>query len=198
MNIPMIGGNRGLPDLGGISEEELKNGPRDELLVCADCGTIEHIPGFDGPPEYNQPRIARLRNHVVDLANGTSNSHAIAFTTVNAKLWAENEEFREYITKAISEAQKTGDVGLGNTLYDLRSTFAEDAMQCWRVGHGRTENCDDFKTERKRLIPPTRDERRDLGLSTAAKDIYSTAYLCDYCPYGSIVMQRARKARGLY
>ena len=196
MDIPLIGS--GLPDIRGISEEELKNGPRDELLVCADCETIEHIPGFDGPPEYNQARLARLRGHVVDLADGTGRSHAIAFTTVNAKLWAENDEFRKYVVNAISDAQKTGEVGLGSGLYDLRSTFAEDALRCWRVEHNRTENCQDYRSDKKRLVPPTRGERKELGLETRAKNIYTTSYLCDYCPYASVVAQRKNHAKGYY
>lgn len=195
MSIPLLGGGSSLPDLGGIDKEEMTNGPRDQLLVCADCGTIEHIPFFAGPMEHDQAHQARLRNHLVPTAEGLS-THAIAYTTVNAKLWATNDDFRKYITKAISDAQKTGDVGIGTALYDLRSTFEEDAMKCWRVDHGRTENCEDYKSDSKRLVPPTRDDRRELGLETRAKHIYTTSYLCDYCPFKSIAQRRVMKARG--
>lgn len=184
-----------LPDLSGVDQDELENGPRDQLLVCGDCKTIEHIPSFDGPMEHNQPLQARLRGHLVYLADGTA-THAIAFTTVNAKLWETNEEFRKYIVKAISDAQKTGDVGLGDGLYDLKSTFKEDAYTCWQDKHGRTENCEDYKDDKMRLVPPTKGERKELGLETRSKHIYTTAYLCDYCPYKSIVQQRVMKAKG--
>lgn len=198
MDIPLLGGgNSGLPDLGGIDKEELKNGPRDKLIICSDCRTIEHIPGSDLPMEHDQPLQARLRNHLVPLAEGVS-THAIAFTTVNAKLWKENEEFRRYITRAITEAQKTGNVGLGDEVYDLRSTFAEDAMKCWRIEHNRTQNCQDYMSDKKRLVPPTKADRRELGLETRSKQIYSTMSLCQFCPFHRIAEDRARRAQGYY
>lgn len=198
MDIPLLdGANTRLPDLGNISREELEHGARDVLLVCADCGTIEHVPGFDGPAEKNEPFQARLRNHLVPLADRTA-THAIATTTVNAKLWAQNEDFRKYIARAISEANKTGDVGLGHEFYDLKSTFAEDAMTCWREKHNRTQNCEDYRSDKMRLLPGTREQRKDLGLPTKAKDRPRATFLCDFCAYHSIVMQRARKAKGMY
>jgi hypothetical protein len=198
MDIPLLGGgSTALPDLGGIDMDELERGVRDLLLVCADCGTIEHIPAFDGPVERNEPFQARIRKHLVPLADSTA-THSIATTTVNAKLWAENEEFRKYIAQTISDATKTGDVGFGHEFYDLKSTFAEDAMDCWRHKHGRTENCGDYKSEKMRLLADTREERRDLGLSVKSKDRPVGSYLCMFCPYHSIVMQRARKAQGIY
>jgi hypothetical protein len=200
-NIPLLGGNGGfeqaLPELTGIDEEDLKNGPRDQLLVCGDCHTIEHVPAFYGPPEYNMPLRARLANHSVELADGIS-THPLAITTVNAKLWAENEDFRKYITKAISAATKTGDVGLGDANYDLKSTFQEDAMACWRGEHNRTQNCEDYRSDKKRLVPPTRGERKELGMETRSKHIPSNTWLCNYCPYHSIVEDRVRKAQGFY
>jgi hypothetical protein len=196
MNVPLLGGGLpGLPDLSGFGKADLEDGPRDQLLVCGDCHTIEHIPAFAGPMEHNQPLQARLRNHLVPLADGVS-THAIAFTTVNAKLWAESAEFRRYIAKAITEAEKTGDVGLGSKLYDLKSTFQEDAMDCWRNKHNRTEDCGDWKTEKMKLVPDTKAERRDLGMETRHRFIESTVFICDYCPVKSIVQGRVMKARG--
>jgi hypothetical protein len=198
MNIPLLGGGLpSLPDLGGIDTDDLKDGPRDQLLVCGDCHTIEHIPAFDGPMEHNQPLQARLRNHLVPMAEGVS-THAIAFTTVNARLWATSEEFRTYIAKAITDAEKTGDVGLGSKMYDLKSTFQEDAMNCWRHAHNRTQDCGDYKSEKMKLVPDTKAERKDLGLETRHRFIESTVFICDYCPYKSIVMQKKRRAEGYY
>lgn len=198
MDVPLLGnGNSGLPDLGVIDQDELKNGIKDTLLICADCGTIEHSPFFDGPIEFDQPFQARLANHIVKTTEGTR-SHAIATTRVNAKLWKENEDFRKYIARAISEAQKTGDVGLGQKNYDLKSTFSEDAMRCWRVEHNRTQNCEDYRSDKKRLVPDTRGERKELGLETRSKFIQTSVTLCDYCPYKRIVEDRVRKSQGFY
>lgn len=197
MSIPLIGQGQSLPDTSGVSKEELAHGPRDTLLICGDCGTIEHIPGtFTAETmERNDLVQARLRNHLVYLADGRA-THAIAFTTVNAKLWAENDDFRKYITSMIVKAQKTGDVGLGDKNYDLKSTFQEDAMSCWKR-HNRTSNCEDYKSEKMKIVPDTRGERRELGLDTKASRRPGTS-LCVFCPYHSVVMERARKAQGFY
>lgn len=190
-NVPLLG----MPTPQSIMRDELIEGDRDDLLICKDCGTIEHIPFFDGPPEYNAPRIARLRNHVYDLADGTSSTHEIAFTTVNALFWKTSQDFRDWIVKAINESVTTGDVGLGESNYALRSTFQADAIECWRK-HNRTSNCEDYKSDSKRLVPrDTRDERKELNMSTKARDLPGT-YLCVFCPYHSVVMQRANKAKG--
>lgn len=201
MNIPLLGDGgfaEALPELdGAIDQEDLKHGPRDQLLVCGDCGTIEHIPFFAGPPDYNDALKARINNHAVPMAEGIA-THAIAFTTVNAKLWATNEDFRKYIIKAITAATKTGDVGLGDKNYELRSTFAEDAMKCWRIDHNRTQNCEDYRSDAKKLVPDTRGDRKELGMEVRTKHRPSGAWLCSYCPMHSIVEDRVRKAQGYY
>jgi hypothetical protein len=196
MGVPLLGGGQGLPDLGGVSAEELAQGPRGTLVICNDCGTIEYVPAFDGPPEYNQPLIARLTQHREYVA-GTEHPHTKALTTVNAFQWETNNDYRAYITKAIIAAQKTGDVGIGKQNYELRNTFEQDAFTCWKQ-HNKTTDCGDYKSDKKRLVPPTRDDRKELGLETRSKHIYTTAFLCDYCPVKSLVQEKHFKKKGLY
>jgi hypothetical protein len=191
MSIPLLGVGEGggLPDIPSwLDKDELEHGVRDQLLVCADCATIEHIPYFAGPVEHNQPYQARLRNHLVPTAEGVS-THSIAFTTVNAKLWASSEEFRTYLTKAIGDAAKTGDVGLGKDMYALRESYQDQAMRCWRVAHNRTQDCDDYKSDKMRLdavnqVDGVRGMRKDLGMSVKAKDQPAGAWLCQWCLTG--------------
>jgi hypothetical protein len=194
--VPLLGmGNGGmpaLPDLSGLdlSEEEVQNGARDTLLVCGECGTIEHA---SGEPQHNEELEALGRRHEVYVA-GRLYRHPLAMATVNAQLWAKSEEFRKFIRAMIQDATKTGDVGLGDKNYNLKSTFQDDALTCWRK-HNRTENCGDYKTDKMLLLADTREERRELGLSTRAVD-RPGVHLCVYCPYHSVVMKRVRKAQG--
>lgn len=194
--VPLLtgGGQPSLPDLSGLdlSEEEIKNGPKDTLLVCADCGTIEHA---SGSPEHNEELEALGRRHEVYVA-GNLYRHPLALTTVNSQLWAKSEEFRKFILAMIQDATKTGDVGLGNKNYDLKNTFQEDALTCWRQ-HNRTTDCADYKSESKKLLADTRGDRKELGLSTRAAD-RPGVYLCVYCPFHSVVMERVRKSEGFY
>jgi hypothetical protein len=199
MNIPNLGNVPllGQPSPSSIMREELAEGDRDDLLICKDCGTIEHIPFFDGPPEYNSARIARLRDHVYDLADGTSSTHEIAFTTVNSLFWKTSQDFRDWVVRAINDSIETGDVGLGEKNYALKSTFMEDAVTCWRK-HKRTNDCDEYMSKGKRLVPDdTRGDRKELGLSTRSADMPGI-YLCSFCPVHSIVAQNERAKQGLY
>lgn len=190
---PHLGGGRPqLPDLSGLdlSEEEIENGARDTLLVCAECSSIEHA---SGPPEYNEELEALGRRHEVYVA-GNLYRHPLAMATVNAQLWVKSEEFRKFIVAMIKDATKTGNVGLGDDNYNLKNTFQDDALTCWRK-HGRTTDCGDYKTDKMKLLADTRGERRELGLSVRASD-RPGVHLCVYCPYHSVVMSRVRKAQG--
>jgi hypothetical protein len=197
--VPLLGGGHllagslpALPDLSGLdlTDEEIQSGARDTLMVCAECGTVEHA---SGEPQYNEELEALGRRHEVYVA-GNLYRHPLALTTVNAQLWEKSEEFRKFLIAMIQDATKTGDVGLGNKNYDLKNTFQEDAITCWRK-HGRTQNCDDYKSDKMKLLPDTKGDRKELGLSVRAAN-RPGVHLCVYCPYHSVVMSRARKAQG--
>ena len=166
---------------------------RIRLLLCYVCNTIEPLPWFDGPVEHDETLLARLAKH----RTPEGHPHVGNLATVSETSW-NTPERRERIIEELSAARNNGEAGLGTKFYDVRNTFEEDAMACWRVEHNRTENCDDYKSDRKRLLSDTREERRDLGLSTKQKDRAGGSYLCYFCPYHSVVMQRARKAKGMY
>ena len=179
----------GLPDLSGLdlSEDEMKNGPKDTLLVCGECSTIEHA---SGPPEYNEELEALGCRHEV-YVSGNLYRHPLALTTVNAQLWEKSEDFRKFITAMIQDATKTGDTGLGTKNYELQETFRDDAIACWRK-HNRTTDCGDYRTDKMKLLPDTRGERLDLGMSVKAKD-RPGVYLCRWCPVESVIQSRINK-----
>jgi hypothetical protein len=168
------------------------DGPRLRLIICKTCNSIEPLPWFDGPVEYDDTLNHRLANH--KFPSGEAHIGAPMFTVSEAS-W-NDDSLRKRILSEISAATKTGAEGLGQTFYDLRSTFQEDALTCWKQ-HGRTTNCADYRSESKRLTPYTRADRKELGLEQSERRRPGTS-LCVFCPYHSVVMERARKEQGFY
>lgn len=168
--------------------------PKIRLLICYTCNSIDPLPYFDGPVEYDVTLLARAEQH--RFPDGNAHFVYPGLARVSEVSWADPSRQKEIIKKLLE--QRGGDTGLDQAFYDVRSTFEEDAMKCWRVEHNRTTDCGDYKTEPKRLLPDTREERRELGLSVKSKDRTGGSYLCDFCPYRSIVQQRVFKDRGLY
>jgi hypothetical protein len=163
------------------------------LLICQTCGSIEELPFFDGPPEHDDWLKERITPH----RTASGEPHIGSLATVGAKEWG-NPSYREEIANKISKefALPGQGAGLGQTFYDLKSTFLEDAMTCWK-GFGRTTNpahCA-YRSDSKRLLPDTSAERKDLGLSP--KDRPNT-FLCDFCPVHSLVLQKRREEAGMY
>lgn len=188
---------QGLPDLSGLdlSKEQIHDGPRDTLLICADCGTIEHAHGEPTPEtereERNLELLALRRKHEVYTA-GNFYTHPLALCTVNAQLWDKSEDYRKFIVAMIKDATKTGNVGLGDKNYDLKDTFKEDAFSCWKK-HNRTLDCGDYKTDKMKLLADTKWERKDLHMSVKNR---ASVHLCDFCPVKSEVQKKFMKNKG--
>ena len=85
---------------------------------------------------------------------------------------------------------------LDGEFFDIKNTFDDDAFTCWKQ-HNRTTNCGDYRSDKKRLVAPTQELRKDIGGGLAKKSPVST-FLCNFCPYQSIVMQRMRADQGEY
>lgn len=187
-----------LPSLGEDERVIDADGPRVRLLICHDCNSVDVLPWYEGPPEYDDTLNYRLREFhqgPLDERGEPRYYHHGTMATVNEKSWDDSEKQRQILSE-ISKAHAGGEVGLGNKMYAARSNFKDDAQECWRR-HGRTQNCEDYKSDSKRLVPDTRGDRKELGLDTKASRRPGTS-LCVFCPYHSVVMQRARKAQGFY
>lgn len=182
-----------LPRLGEDERVIDDKDARIRLLICNVCHTIEPLPSFDGPVEHDDTLNYRLAAH----RTPDGHPHVGALATVSEKSWDDPAKQKK-ILEELNKARAGGEVGLGNELYDLRSTFSEDAMKCWRVEHNRTTDCGDYKSDRMKLVPPTRAERKDLGLEVRSKHMPSSTYLCNFCPYHRVVENRVRESQGYY
>lgn len=174
-----------------------ESAPMVRLLVCGPCGSIQELPIHDGPPEYDYTYHHRLSEHVAqrDHRDNPTSYHPHTLIDVPQNAW-NNPGYRKDILEAINNHVGVGDgAGLGSKFYDVKATYQEDAMLCWQDHKKTRNNCPDYLSDSKRILPDTRGDRKDLGLDPAGR---TPIHLCHFCPYQSVVMQRARKARGAY
>ena len=159
---------------------------RVRLVVCPVCKSIEEIPDFEGPIQYDT------------LLDVTASRHEYAYEkphpglrmfNIEAAHWNDSNKRKQII----DELKKEVSDGLGDEFYAVKETFKEDAQKCWKA-HNRTKNCADFKSDSKRIQPATNAERKNLGLAP----MQSNRFVCEFCPMQSIMMQRMRAGRGDY
>lgn len=173
------------------------------LVICPRCETVEPVEwcaqqaGANpdcGHDQCEQALQARMIEHTVSQPTGHYFHATLGLFDVDEGEWNKLSTRKEILKNLRPPGSATP---YGADMYDLKNNFTADASACWKR-HGRTKNCPDWKSESKRLVPPTKELRRELGLESRDKHRPTAAHLCDYCPYASIVMQRQRKAQGQY
>lgn len=164
------------------------------LLICATCPSIEELPAYDGPPEYDEWLNRALTKH--RTANGTPHV-GLPIANVEASEWSDSTTREAIISKIYEHGAMPGrSEGMGSEYYDTKNNFLQDAMTCWK-GFNRTtdpSHCD-YKKDNKRLYPGTSADRKEAGLNP--KDRPNT-FLCDFCPVNSIVLRKKREKAGQY
>lgn len=175
-----------------IVEKDDSNDRKIRLLICRTCNTIDPLPDWDGPVDYDDTLMSRVGMHQFD---GTTRGHDLDLGRVSEQSWNEPTR-RADILKEIAKnvGGPGGSDGLGQAFYDVKNTFQEDAMRCWRVEHSRTTNCGDYMSPKKLLLSDTRAERKAEGLDPKAR---GRTYLCKFCPYESVVQNRKNDKRGV-
>ena len=149
------------------------------LLICRDCRTIEELPDYDGPVDYDV-----LLDHAVEahkFPNGEAHFGNLA--TVSDEQWR-NESTRQQIIAQI----RSKTTGLESEYYATKNTFEADAIACYNKHRRPDEGCIDWKIDKKRLGNPTK-----VGWQAGPK-----VYLCDFCPCKSWVKTQERWQQGLY
>jgi hypothetical protein len=137
---------------------------------------------------------ARMIEHTVSQATGHYFHATLGLFDVDADEWGKLSIRKEILKNLRPPGEATP---YGADMFDLRSNFTQDASMCWKQ-HGRTKNCGDWKAASKRLVPPTKELRKELGLETRDKHRPTAAFLCDYCPVRSIMQSRANADAGHY
>lgn len=167
-----------------------ESGPRIRLLYCSVCKSLEELPPFEGRPENDVLLQLSAERHETNGVRHTGHLFDVAL-----KLWS-SERVRKEIIKQIKGGSKGLDE-IDPTYYDSKSTFAEDALKCFALHLRPKGSCPDWRSERKRLVPDTREDRNDLGLAPVKADTGPKVFLCDFCPVKSFYIQKQHDAKGL-
>jgi hypothetical protein len=161
------------------------------LLACQQDKTIEELPDFDGPTEYDD-----LLNHLVSRHRTPSGeAHIGQLFNVSDDDWRDPNRQVE-ITRQIAAKLEGGETGLGSEFYDMKNTFQTDALACFNA-HNRNPACGDYKSDSKRLKSGNEAEiKRETGVDVT-QNRRSQRFLCEFCPVQSLVEQAARRKAGL-
>lgn len=149
------------------------------ILLCLDCKSMEEVPDFDGPPEFDI-----LLESLVERHRSNGEQHLGNLIHIEQEQW-DKKSVRDEILKQVKDGLGPG---LGDEFYDTKSTYQEDAMKCFNE-HGRPKGrCIDWMDDRKRLGNPTK-----AGWQRGPK-----VYLCQFCPVATHVVTEIRHKRGDY
>jgi hypothetical protein len=183
----------------GIPEPQLKapdpNQPHVRILVCHVCQSVEELPDYDGPVQHDQLLDYKVAPH--SFPSGTP--HKGLLVRVPASSW-KSREFKDAFIDQIEGMVGPGyGDGVPGLQYDLKSNFSEDAFKCWKE-HLRPDiehSCGDYQAKNKALYADTKAERKEAGMdiSLSARPKH---FLCDYCPYQSVIDQKKRAAAKMY
>lgn len=159
------------------------------LLRCDSCRTLEELPDFQGPLEYDTLLEVLLSRHETE-----GNRHFGRLFDVPKKAW-DLPNMRRAITEQILDKGSAGLAVISKDFYDVRDTFRDDALKCYHQHNRPKDGCPDYRDERKMLLPNTAEERKEVGLAKPQKGTAPIHYLCEFCPIEGIVQARRRGDR---
>ena len=155
------------------------------LLRCDVCHSLEEFPDFDGPPEYDVLLQMMLRKH----HDSAGTAHVGRLIDVPKRAW-EIPALRKTLIQQITQGSR-GMAEFDSTYYDVQDTFREDALICYGQHLRPKEGCPDFNSDSKRLMPDTKGDRKEIGLTTRGMPVI---HLCSFCPVRSYYDAKARNS----
>lgn len=170
-------------------------GPIIRLLVCLVCESIEELPDYDGPSNFDYLLEIACEKHQFP----SGEPHKGKLFKVPVKSWANEKDKAEIL----EQLRKGGSTGLNELdpekkFYETKMQFADDAMECWQRHNQPKVSCEDYETPAKRLLPDTAKERGELGLPKPEHLEGPKVYSCHFCPYHSVAVTRRRQIMGMY
>lgn len=175
-----------------VSVSPIAQGPQIRLLVCSNCKSIDELPDYQGHPDGDDLLTIACERHT----NSLGIAHVGNLMRVPISQWS-RPKVREQIIKQIRDGVTAGIDEADKGFYDAKSTFHEDAMKCYAQHRRPKGQCPDFMSDSKKLLPNTKQDRKDLGLAPVAKSSVSTR-LCQFCPVFVYNATRARAEKGMY
>jgi hypothetical protein len=169
-----------------VKEDAMAQYPHMRVLFCDTCRTIEELPDWEGHPDDDPYLPAVAGRH------GPSHTGPGLFR-LPIGLW-----LMEDSKKSIIEQVKGGGKGLAQfdpSFYDTQNTFKEDAAKCYSLHLRPVGACPDWQSKRKELLPDTKAERKDAGVSL--RPTGPKVWLCSYCVVRNFYERKVNEQRGL-
>jgi len=176
-----------------LGQTKTDPGPEIRLLLCNVCKTIEELPPYDGDPELDVLLAVLVEKHRFP----SGDPHVGRLFRFNKYLW-DRPDVREEVIRQIHGGGSEGLDEFDAGYYDTKDTFREDAMQCYNAHLRPKGGCHDWRSDKKRLLPNTKAERKDAGLPNPLDAPGPKVYLCDFCPVRSYYMTKSREEKGMY
>jgi hypothetical protein len=156
--------------------------PRIRILHCHDCRTLDEIPWFEGPPQYDT-----LLEMVLSKHETNGHRHIGKLFDVEERVWV-MPNLRAQIIENIKGGSK-GLAAFDPEFYNTRDTFQEDALKCFQLHLRPAGACPDWKSDRKKLVPGTKADRKEIGLDMSTAPVQ---YLCRFCPVSVFYEKKER------
>jgi len=165
------------------------------LLRCMVCESWEELPDYTGPSHQDYLLEISLEKHKFP----SGDPHVGKLFKVPIKTWANPKE-RKAVLEQLGKGASRGldDIDPDKSFYETKMQFSEDAMSCWQKHNQPKNDCGDYQTPSKRLLPDTAKERTELGMPKPEHLEGPRIYTCNFCPYHGEVVQRKRKIMGMY
>lgn len=163
--------------------------PYIRLLVCRTCKTIDELPPWDGPAESDVLLAITVDRHGPE--------HVGVLYNVSELIWR-SEGLREQVIDQIRQGGSAGIDVISPGFYSTRMQFAEDAMSCYAQHLRPKGQCPDYMSPSKRLLPPTKAERKEVGLPDPMNAPGPKVFLCQFCPVHVYNVTKQREAKGGY
>lgn len=185
-----------LPDLSKLSSliqppkpPKPPEGPLIRILYCHDEDTLDVVPMFTGPPEYDYAmKVVVERKHTTP----SGLKHIGQVYVVEESLWADRKT-RKTIVDQFRRGGSKGLAEMDSDYYNSRDTFSEDAMTCYSKHLRPVGACADYRSADKKILPNTAKERKEAGLAAPSKAPGASQHICSFCPVESFY---AKKRRG--
>lgn len=155
-----------------------QEGPQIRLLICSTCKTIEELPDYQGHPDHDDLLAVSCERH----QNALGVTHVGNLMRVPLAQWVK-PAVKEQIIKQIRDGVSGGLDDADQGWYDTKSTFHEDALTCYQQHLRPKGQCPDYMSDKKKLLPNTKAERKELGLASVKYSPNATR-LCNFCLTG--------------
>lgn len=169
------------------------NGPLLRLLRCMVCETWEELPDYEGRSDQDYLLEIALQKHVFP----SGEPHVGKLFKVPVSSWAKPEQRKGILDQLGAGSRGLDDLDPEKSFYDTKMTFAADAMDCWK-SRLKPNECNDYESEKKRLLPDTAKERKELNLPKPEHLDGPKIYTCHFCPVHTNVVTRRRAIMGMY